>query len=110
MNSSPLLLSGSPAYPTPTTSQPFGAQFLGFLAYLLAAGLLGYLEGNDFQQSMDAATQHWLPTVMSMAVLWVGLTAAHHRNFDSLVECVRDSQESYEVAADALELGQPQRP
>ena len=88
----------------------FGVQFVGFAAYLLSAGFLGHLKGNDVEQSMDAAKPYWLPAAMSVAIIWVWLSVGRHRDFDSLVECVRESQESYEVAAEALELGQPQRP
>ena len=88
----------------------FGVQFVGFAAYLLSAGFLGHLKGNDVEQSMDAAKPYWLPAAMSIAIIWVWLSAGRHRDFDSLVECVRESQESYDVAADALERGQSQRP
>ena len=88
----------------------FGVQFVGFAAYLFSAGFLGHFKGNDGGQSMDAAKPYWLPAAMSVAIIWVWLSVGRHRDFDSLVECVRESQESYEVAVDALELGQPERP
>ena len=88
----------------------FGVQLLGSLAYFIVAGLIGHLKGDETEKTMEAARLYWLPAVMSMALLWMWMNAARRSELDSLVECVRESQESYEVAADALELGQPRRP
>ena len=74
------------------------------------AGLIGHLKGDETEKSMEAAGLYWLPAVMSMALLWMWMNAARRSELDSLVECVRESQESYDVAANALERGQPQRP